>query len=87
MTKQTEVVQLHKRRKVKNDEFRWLEIGPFDGPCGAEIYWRQIVGVPAFTGWFYRMSTMTAEGSESSVWGPFETREKAEADAHRTAPG
>jgi hypothetical protein len=87
MTKQTEVVQLHKHRKVKNGEVRFLEIGTFDGPSGAKIYWRQIVSIPAFTGWFYSRSSMTAKGSEHSVWGPFETREKAEADAHRTAPG
>jgi hypothetical protein len=87
MSKQTEVVQLHKHRKVKNDEPRLLEIGPFDGPSGAEIYWRQIIGLSAFTGWFYRRSTKTATEFSFSVWGPFETREKAEADAHRTALG
>jgi hypothetical protein len=47
MTKQTEVVQLHKHRKVKNGEPRFLEIGTFDGPSGAKIYWRQIVGFGA----------------------------------------
>jgi hypothetical protein len=63
-----------------------IPVGPkFNGPDGAAIEWINFGGVAEFTGWYYRRSAKTASGYQGATWGPFETREEAEADAHLTA--
>jgi hypothetical protein len=81
MTK-TKITQLHEHRRGEPR----MNFGPrFDGPDGAKIEWSEYVGFPFMTGWYYRRSATTAKDCQSATWGPFKTREEAEADARRTA--
>jgi hypothetical protein len=78
----TKIIQLHEHRKGAP---RMIFGQRFTGPDGATIEWVEFVGVPGFTGWYYRRSAKTATGSQGATWGPFKTREEAETNAQLTA--